>query len=42
LGGFGREFEDVAPSGDALTMPKEMIQDIRDGKVSIQASGKIA
>jgi hypothetical protein len=42
LGGFGREFEDVASSGDAMAVSKEMIREIRDGKAFIQASGKLA
>jgi hypothetical protein len=42
LGGFGREFEDVASSGDAMAVPKETILKIRDGKAFIQASGKLA
>jgi len=42
LGGFGREFEDVASSGDALLVSEEMIQEIRNGNTFIQASGKLA
>lgn len=42
LGGLGRELEDVASSGDFIAVAKEKIREIRDGKVFIQVSGKLA
>jgi hypothetical protein len=41
LGGFGREFEDIASTGDSLAIPQETVKQIRDGKAFIQASGML-
>jgi hypothetical protein len=39
LGGFGREFEDIGSTGDFLSIPEEMAQQLRNGEIFIQASG---
>jgi hypothetical protein len=39
LGGFGREFEDFASTGDFISITDEMAQQLRNGKIFIQASG---
>jgi hypothetical protein len=41
LGGFGREFEDVASTGDYLAISEKCVQQLRDGKGFIHASGTL-
>jgi hypothetical protein len=41
LGGLGREFEDVASSGDSLAISEEVVQQIRNGEAFVQASGML-